>query len=226
MREQTLGADGDLNPSLTEAQVARIVALGHEERCAKGEVLFRQGETFGGVYLLLDGCFKASSVNAQGSETVLRLHYPGSLLGLTALGVTHARDATLVALEDSRLCHVSRDAMRDLMEKDGALGFHIAQLLLERLASFHFLVHSVLTGTVEQRVARALLGFSLPCAGADGASQRDLRLSQEELAQIVAARRPTVSQVLNNLAEAGLVGLERRRIVIRDPDGLSRYVAE
>lgn len=219
MREQALGAEGTLSPSLTEAQVAQITRLGTPVSLAKGGTLFRQGETFGGVYLLLDGRFKASSVNARGEETVLRVHYPGSLLGLTSLGVTRARDATLVALEDSRLAHVGREEFKGLMERDGALGFHIAQLLLERLASFHFLVHSVLPGTVEQRVARALLGFS-------GPDRRDLHLSQEELAQIVAARRPTVSQVLHNLADAGLVSLERRRIVILDADRLSRFLAD
>lgn len=226
MREHSLGAESDLRPTLTEAQAARITALGKEQRLARGEALYRQGEKAGHVFLLLTGRVKASSLSAHGDETVLRVHLPGSLLGLTAIGAHPVRDATATALEEGRVVLLTRRQMLDLMYEDAALGVHIGQLLLERLGSFHFWVHEVLSNTVEQRVARALLGFSMPHCMADGATRRALLLSHKELSQIVAARRPTVSQALQSLAEAGLVSLERRRIVILDPEGLSRFLTD
>lgn len=226
MREHSLGAESHLRPSLTEIQAARIVELGQDKLLSREQVLYRQGEQAGHVFLLIDGRVKASSLNAHGDETVLRVHIPGSLLGLTAIGIDPVRDATATALDECRLALLTRDQVLDLMHRDAALGVHIAQLLQERLASFQFWVHEVLSNTVEQRVARALLGFSMPQCADDRTSRRDLLLSHRELAQIVAARRPTVSQALQSLAEAGLVSLERRRIVILDPSGLARFLTD
>lgn len=226
MREHSLGASSNLTPSLPQAQVDRMVAVATPSSLGRGDALYIQGEPADRIYLLLAGRAKASSVNAEGQETVLRVHIPGSLLGLTALSTTPSRDATATALDDCRLAWLSRERMFDLMREDPELGIHITQLLLERISTFQFRVHEVLTNTVEQRVARALLGFSMVPrqGGKSAASQPQLLLSHEELSQIVAARRPTVTQVLRHFADAGLVRIERRCIVILDGDGLAQFV--
>lgn len=203
----------------------RIAAAGTALRLAIHRTLYRQGEAARAVFVLRAGRVKASSVNAQGHETVLRVHLAGSLLGLTSIGRDARRDATAVAMEDCELRSIPRARMLDLMRADSALAIHIAQLLQERLSSFQFRVHEVLTNTVEQRVARALLAFGAADDGQTGMIARTrLSLSHEELANIVAARRPTVTQTLRDFAVAGFVRLERRRIVVLDPVGLARLL--
>ncbi len=226
MREHSLGAESDLSPSLTDVQAARIREAGTTQILAKGAVLYRQGDPAGYVFLLMQGRVKASSFNANGDETLLRVHIPGSLLGLSAIGTDPVRDATATAIEDCCLILLTRQEILDLMLEDAALGVHIAQLLRERLARFQFWVHELRSSTVEQRVARALLCFSASDDAENAGQRRDLLLSHKELSQIVAARRPTVSQALQSLADSGLINLERRRIVILDPEGLSRFLGE
>lgn len=226
MREHSLGAESDLRPSLTDAQTARICETGRPEKLAKGAVLYRQGEPAGHVFLLNEGRAKASSLNAHGDETLLRVHIPGSLLGLTAIGIDPVRDATAAAITDCQLTLLTRHEILALMHEDAALGVHIAQLLRERLASFQFWVNELRSSTVEQRVARALLCFSTPDGTEDPRRRRDLLLTHKELSQIVAARRPTVSQALQSLADTRLIRLERGRIVILEPEGLSRFLID
>lgn len=225
MREHSLGASSNLTPSLPQQQIDRITAIGEPGCLRKGDALYSQGDDAERVFLLQAGRAKASSVNAEGHETVLRVHLPGSLLGLTAISTTPCRDATATALDDCRFVSLSRQRTLALMREDPELGIHIVQLLLERVSNFQFRVHEVLTNTVEQRVARALLGFStIPRRDDDGNASPRLLLSQEELSHIVAARRPTVTQALRHFAEAGLVRIERRCIIILDPDGLSQFI--
>ena len=109
------------------------------------------------------------------------------------------------------------------MRSNGELGVYISQLLLDRVSSFQFRVHEVLTNTVEQRIARTLLAFSAPLGSE--ATPRVL-LSHEEISQIVAARRPTVTRALRHFAEAGLISLERRNIHIVDASGLVRFLPD
>lgn len=223
MREQNLGPPhGDLGPSLPRAMLDRLAEAGEARRFARQDTIYRQGDAAHFVCLLVSGRVKASSVNALGDETVLRVHLPDSLLGLTAIGRAPRRDATAEAIEPSELRLIPRARMLDLMRADADLGIYIAQLLLERLSSFQYRVHEVMANTVEQRLARALLEFG--SRGEDDPARAPARLtiSHEELASIVAARRPTVTQALRAFAEAGLVRLERRCIVVLDAPGLER----
>lgn len=220
MREHTLGPPhGDLSPSLPRAMLDRLAEAGEARRFARGDTVYRQGDAARFVCLLVSGRVKASSVNALGDETVLRVHLPDSLLGLTAIGPAPRRDASAEAIEPSELRLIPRARMLDLMRADAELGIYIAQLLLERLSSFQYRVHEVMANTVEQRLARALLEFG---SGEDDESGPRLSISHEELASIVAARRPTVTQALREFAAAGLVRLERRCIVVLDAPGLER----
>lgn len=219
MREQHLGPPhGDLSPSLPRVMLDRLAEAGEARRFARGDTIYRQGDAAQFVCLLVSGRVKASSVNALGDETVLRVHLPDSLLGLTAIGRVPRRDATAIAIEPSDLRLIPRARMLDLMRADADLGIYIAQLLLERLSSFQYRVHEVMANTVEQRLARALLEFG---SSGEGDPPR-LAISHEELASIVAARRPTVTQALREFADAGLVRLERRCIVVLDVPGLER----
>lgn len=221
MREHSLSAEPNLSQSIPDHHAGKLTEIGRPVTLEKGQAAYHQGDPADGIYLLQAGRIKSSSVNAVGNETVLRVHIPGSIIGLTAIGHEPIRDATATTLEDCTLIFIERARMLSLMRDDGELGVYIAQLLLDRLSSFHFRVHEVLTNTVEQRVARALLGFSMP-AGTE--SEPHLLLSQEELSQIVAARRPTVSQILGQFADAGLIRVERRKIVLLDPSGLARFL--
>lgn len=224
MREHSLGPRADLSPSLTRALYDRLAAAGELRRLAHGDVLYRQGESAHTVFLLMSGRVKASSVNALGDETVLRVHLPESLLGLTAIGPVPRRDATAVAIEPSAVRAIPRKRMLDLMREDPELSIRIAQLLLERLSSFQFRVHEVMAYSVEQRLARALLDFGWSDVTCEVDALPRLALSHEELATIVAARRPTVTQALHDFAEAGLVRLERRCVVLLDRKGLARLL--
>lgn len=221
MREHSLGAETNLSQSIPAHQADMLNETGVPLSLANGESVYYQGDNANGIYLLRKGRIKASSVNAVGNETVLRIHIRGSIIGLTAIGREPIRDATATALEDCELTFIDRARILELMHERGELGVYIAQLLLDRLSSFQFRVHEVLTNTVEQRVARALLGFSMPVG--DG-TQPHLQLSQEELSQIVAARRPTVSQILGQFTDAGLIHVERRKIIILNPSGLARFL--
>lgn len=220
MREHNLGPPhGDLSPSLPRAMLDRLAEAGEARRFARQDTIYRQGDAAQFVCLLVSGRVKAVSINAHGDETLLRVHLPDSLLGLTAIGPAPRRDATAVAIEPSELRLIPRARMLELMRADAEFGIYIAQLLLERLSSFQYRVHEVMANTVEQRLARALLEFG---SGESGDPAPRLTISHEELASIVAARRPTVTQTLREFAEAGLVRLERRCIVVLDAPGLER----
>jgi len=221
MRELSIGIIDDLTPSLAPAQVEQLCKVGTRISFARNEVIYRQGEPAQHIFLLLDGEAQSTLLNFAGNETLLRIHLPGSILGLTALASVPWRDATAKAIQSSVLTKVSTEHVRELILHDPGLGLSLIHLLVDRMRDFHFRVGDLQALSVEQRLARVLLAVSRREREAETGDQRpQIHLTHEELAQLVGSRRQTITGILGRFMQAGYISKAGRRLYIEDVGGL------
>lgn len=216
MREYSLNGQQSLDAVLAPRHARALDAAGHVRPFATGEAICRQGDEARDVYLLKRGSVKTVMLNSAGQEALLRIHLPGSLLGLIALTASNVRDVSLFALEPCEAVVIARAAMLDLLRGDGDFALHVIRLVLERTRDFHARVAELSTDRVEQRLARALLSLSRPDPEDDSAAAHAIALTHEELAQWINSRRQTVTAALSRLALAGIIARSEHRIVIAD----------
>ena len=76
---------------------------------------------------------------------------------------------------------------------------------------------------VPSRVAKYLLDLARVDADVAG-SEPELTLTQDELAAFIGASRVSVNRVLGDLERRDLISIRRRKIAIRDADGLAREI--
>jgi CRP-like cAMP-binding protein len=225
MREYSIGIYQDLAPILTAGEVDLLLGIGRMTSFARNQVLYRQGEPADHVYLLLDGVVQSLLVNTGGHESLLRIHLPGSILGLTALGTVPWRDASAKAVEPATVSKVKRQDMERLMAGDAELSLRIIRLLVDRMRDFHFRVGELQSQSVEQRLARVLLAI---CQREQGGINPDglagLSLTHQDLAHLVNARRQTVSAILSQFAEAGYIAKRKRRLQLKNIKALAALV--
>jgi CRP-like cAMP-binding protein len=222
MRELSIGVIEELTPTLAPAQVDTLCRLGVQLTCERNELIYRQGEPADHVFLLLEGEAQSTLLNSSGNETLLRIHLPGSVLGLTALATVPWRDASAKAIERSVLAKVARDAVKDVILSDRQLGMSLIQLLVDRMRDFHFRVGDLQAQSVEQRLARVLLAVSRREKDLERPSAKpEIHLTHEELAQLVGSRRQTITAILGRFMQAGYISKAGRRLVIDDIAGLS-----
>ena len=227
MREYSIGISQGLDPVLPPEQIERLTEAGRPTRFEKDAFLYRQGEEAEKVYLLASGRANTFLVSASGQESLLRIHLPGSLMGLTALATTPIRDASAVAVEPCEAVAMDRKNLQELLRSDPTLGDYFIRLLLDRMSDFHYRVGELLSQSVEQRLAKALLALSQPDSADNGVGATEtVMLTHEQLAHLLNTRRPTVSAALGRLAEAGLITRSGRGIAVADREGLSRLAAE
>ena len=138
MREFSIGIAQGLDPVLTPSQIEQLRLAGSEVKFAKDEQLYRQGEKATRIYLLTTGRVNTFLVNGHGLEALLRIHLPGSVMGLTALASRQIRDASAVAVEDSEAIALSKVCFQELLRADAQLGEYFLKLLLDRMSDFHF----------------------------------------------------------------------------------------
>lgn len=217
MREYSIGTIIDIGENLPPEDVARLTAKGSPRTFGKGDVIYRQGEPAEEVFFLLSGQAKSVLVNATGGECLLRIHLPHSLMGLTALASNAIRDAEAIATADCEASRIPRADFIELLRTNGELAVHVTRLLVDRMSDFHHRVGDFLTQNVEQRLAVTLLSLSRPDPReGDGTARQPVRLTHEELANLLGARRPTITAILNRFSADGLITKSGRAIEVSD----------
>ncbi len=223
MREYVIGSGVRLERNLPRSLIDRFIAGGRNRRLARGERLFAQGDPAEHVFLLLEGRIKVAFTGQGGSVSLLRVHLRHSLVGLSALRTVPVRDASAVAMDPVSVAVMGREGFAALMAAGGEGVVALVTLLINRLTDMHYRIGELLEQPVEQRLAAALLALSTPDPEAPAdAGSLGIPLNQEELAQLVNSRRPTISTILGRFGEAGYLGRDGRVLRVEDVDGLRR----
>ena len=95
----------------------------------RNAVLFFEGDTARGAYVLRTGGAKISISSVDGKKLIMRIARPGDVLGLYAGLTGRAYEATAEMVEDGRVEFISRDGLLRLMRGEGAFGLDLVQVL-------------------------------------------------------------------------------------------------
>ncbi|MDA1089655.1 MAG: Crp/Fnr family transcriptional regulator [Proteobacteria bacterium] len=226
MREYSIGTIKGLEPILPSNLAKKLAEIDAPISFVKNSQIYYQGDEADHVFFLLHGRVKSTLIGSSGQESILRIHLPHSILGLTALASHPIRDASATCLDPVTVVSIKRPQFLDIMRSEPDFGTHVVRLLTDRMSDFHHRVGDWLAQSVEQRLSQTLLALSAPDPNGGNPYVREIPLTHEELAQMINARRPTVSSALSRLAGLGIVKKTGRRLMIANRDLLARHVTD
>jgi len=114
---------------------AALQALESEVRVVEIEgqrSLFEQGDRADGMYIVLHGRLRAVRMNAEGSEQVLGEVGRGGYVGELALLLGSTRSASVRAVRDGTLLHLSDAGFRELVNRHPSAAMDVARTLARR----------------------------------------------------------------------------------------------
>lgn len=130
----------------------------------------------------------------------------------------------LTAQEPTEIRLIPRDELLAAAAQNPTLNANIIRHL--SWACWHYLgeIHMLAFFNLPQRVARVLINLATMFGRLDerGGIRLGLRFTQEELAELAGARRETLSTVLQEFREDGILDLRYARIDIKDIDALHK----
>jgi CRP-like cAMP-binding protein len=191
-----------------------------------GEHIYMQGDQVETLYCVVDGQAKLTRVNRDGSEVTIALLLSGDMFGAPLYNLTNFQNANAAIAKDKcTLMRVSIKEFKDLLKVNSTLGLRLIeqldyhrQKMESRLECFAFRrTESRLIDTLKE-LSR---GFDQRCEHGFG---QHIRLSQQELADLVGATRPVVSTILNRLRNEGVLGYSREYICIRGFDAIQEII--
>jgi CRP-like cAMP-binding protein len=124
----------------------------------KGAILFVEGETPSGVFVLRSGRVKLSVSSADGKSIIIRRGEPGEVIGLPAAISGKPNELTAEALESLHCNFIPRDPFLRFLRKHGEAALRVAEILSEiYLATLHQVRYLGLSASTAEKLARFLL---------------------------------------------------------------------
>jgi CRP/FNR family transcriptional regulator, cyclic AMP receptor protein len=207
-------------------ELDEIIGFATERRVPRGTIIFSKGDEGSSMMAVLVGRVRISAVSADGKEVTLNVIGPGEIFGEIALLDGKPRSADATAQEDTVLMVVERKQFLPFLLRNDALVERLLVVLCDRLRRTSLVLEEIALFDLPARLARLLVKLSndygRPAPG--GGVRIDLKLSQRDLATLVASSRETVNKQLRGWREKGVVDQLAGYLVVRDANALERMV--
>ena len=210
---------------LPQAALGAFEKIKYSSAVPQGAVLFVEGQTARGLYVLCRGRVKLSTTSREGKTLILRIAEPGEVLGLHATVSGKPYELTAETLQPSQLNFVKREDFLRFLQEHGDACLHAAQHLSQNCQSAYEMIRSLgLSHSVTEKMARLLLEWSEQAESTKEGIRIKLALTHEEIAQLIGTSRETVTRVLGDFRKQQIAQLRGSTLLIRNKAALEKLV--
>ena len=215
--EDIIGHTGWLaqQPDTIRAEVLRRSMLLH---FSPGEVIYRFGDSLGGIYGLVSGTITVDTAPPNATPRLFHLAMPGFWTGEGCFLTRQPRRVELRAVVETTMMHLPLDAMDQMAARSPEMTRAIAQLLMINVDILLRTIHDLQKPDVARCVASVL-------QRATWTGEHPIPLSQTELGIMANASRKQVNAALQRFTRAGWVTNAYRSITIKDVTALRSFAA-
>jgi CRP/FNR family transcriptional regulator len=188
----------------------------------QGAVLFVEGQLPRGIFVLCKGSVKLSINSPNGRTIIVKLAEPGEVLGLSATISGKPYEVTAETIDPCQVNFVKRDDFLHFLKDDVEACFKVAEQLSEK---YHNACKEAgalgLSHSAAEKLARLLLEWSMKNGEASKVEPRlKLRLTHEEIAQMIGTSRETVTRLFAELKKRQILQAKGSTLVIRNKAAL------
>ena len=189
----------------------------------KGDYIYLPEEDSHKIFLINEGKVRIGTMGPTGKEITKAVIGSGEVFGELALVTTGKRKDFAIAVEKTSLCAINRSDLRIMMKDHSALSLFLMQIMGSRQLEMEQRLESLVFKDSRTRIIEFVHSLG------DKKGQRvgyeivvRKFMTHQEIANLTATSRQTVTTVLNELRNRELITFNRRRLLIRDMDTLAK----
>lgn len=193
----------------------------------KGAVLFVEGQSPRGVFMLCSGRVKLTTCSSDGKSVITRIAESGEVLGLGSSVSGKPYMSTAETLDPSQVNFIKREDFLRFLKENGAACLRVAEHLSN---NYHDAVEQVrslgLSHSASEKLAKLLLEWcDKGGKEIDKGISLKLTLTHEEIAQIIGTSRETVTRLLGVFKQDQMIYIKGSTLIIRDKAALEAMVS-
>jgi CRP/FNR family cyclic AMP-dependent transcriptional regulator len=171
-----------------------------------GAVLFAEGQSPRGVFIVRRGKVKLSICGSDGRTLILRIVEAGCPLGVAAVVSGRQYEATAETQEPCEISFLRQSDLLRLMRLNGEIALWVTQHISQDYAcTCREIRDLILSDSASEKLARLLVGWLDQNTEARNPSQMKLALTHEEIGQMIGTSRETVSRLFAGFKKQRLI---------------------
>ena len=187
----------------------------NRQRYRRGQRIFDEGTECTHLLYIESGAVKISRTMESGRELILDFLYAGESVGEVALIDGTEYPATATAQEETALLSLPREDYLGLLRRQPEAALAVIRDLTFRLRALHQRLIDIGNSGVERRLAQVVLTLARRIGeDVEGGWLIPIRLTRQELADMVGARIETVIRVMSRWQKDGLLRASPEGILI------------
>ena len=193
-----------------------------ERRFGPRDMIFTPGDPDDQLYFLLSGTVRLYKLYGDYKEATTALLKDGGVFGTLSLVEGRWQDVFAEAISEVRVASVQKAALTEVIKRRPDFAMKLFASFSERLRQSDEVIESLLHREVSTRLATLLLNLGDRFGESDGTGiALDVRLTHQDLANMIASTREAVSKVMSEFQRVGVIGTANRRITILDRGALA-----
>jgi CRP-like cAMP-binding protein len=175
------------------------------------------------IYMVANGRVKIGHYLDDGKEVVKAILTTGEIFGELALAGEERRSDFAQAMDDeTTICPLSINDLKDLMKEDKELSFKMLKLVGLRLMKLERKLELMVFKDARTRIVEFLRDAASWKGKKVGyETMIPTKLTHKDIAALTGTSRQTVTTILNELKDQNLIYFDRRKILIRDLEKLA-----
>ncbi|HUX10588.1 MAG TPA: Crp/Fnr family transcriptional regulator [Terriglobia bacterium] len=211
---------------LTERELGLLADHALSREYQPGEMIFSEGDTCEGLYIVQTGKVKIFNTSPTGREQVLLIEKAGNSLAELPVFDGGNYPASTAAVGKCTLLFISKKDFRALCLERPEVSLKVLKVVSSRLRQLVGIIEELSFTTVRNRLASWLLQQ----ASAKGQKtprgiELTLSVNNQELAFQIGTVRELVSRNLSHFQSAGILKIEGRTVIIPDLIALEAEIA-
>lgn len=200
---------------LTESQFTELEKHSRLRKFPKGTAVYLPSDEADGAFLLAEGRIRLCSTTPEGKQSILAFVEPGEVFGELALIESGEREERAETTVASTVVLIPGRLLREMMEDSASLSIGVSKLIGLRRKRVERRLRSLLFRNNRDRLAHLLTELAEQYGNATSVGiELGIRLSHQDLASIIGATRETVTTLLGEMQQSGLLRISRQKLVL------------
>lgn len=208
---------------ISEESLQKIASITTERCFNKKNIIFHEGDYGDTLYIIKAGRIKIAKISIDGREKTLTILQVGDFFGEMAIFDNLPRSASAEAIDhEVRLLSTSKSDFERLIHENPSIALMIMRDLTRRIRQVNQQVEDLAFKDVHGRVASTLYNLLTADKGKEDKEQKtlQLRMTHQDLANMVGSSRETVTRALNRLQDEGIIAISHQQITVLKPENL------
>ncbi len=194
----------------------------------KGKYIYFPDDPSKVVFLLKKGKVKIGTFSDDGKEIIKAILEPGEIFGeLSIMGQDKRKDFAQALTTDVRFCAIGVEEMKEILMSSPKLNFEVIKTIGDRLQKVERRLESLVFKDARQRILEFIHTNATERGTKVGYGLKFKHdLTHQDIANLTATSRQTVTIVLNELREMELINFDRKSVLVHDITDFDKEISK